>query len=128
MKRIITAEEAALRAREILEYPAGDPENGWELHEFPQGWLVHWHGWKGEPGEFAIVIERDRGIVNYFTTLIPPQSITGDYQAVRHLGRSDEHMFEDDEPARLPRSGRAAPGQRPGSRPARRPGTAGPNR
>jgi hypothetical protein len=126
VKKAITAEEAALRASEILEYPADDPGNGWELEEFPQGWVVHWRGWKGEPGEFTIVIERDRGIVNYFT-LVPPQSITGDYAAVRHLGHSDEHTFEE-EPSRPPRSGRTAPGQSPGSRSARRPGTAGPHR
>jgi hypothetical protein len=127
VKKIITAQEAPQRAHEILEHPADDPENGWELEEFPQGWAVHWRGWKGEPDEFTIVIERDRGIVNYFATLIPQQSITGDYAAVRHLGRSDEHMFEE-EPARPPHSSRAAPGQQRGSGGARRPGTAGPHR
>jgi len=127
VKEIITAEEAAERALWILEYPADDPENGWELEEFPQGWLVRWRGWKGEPGTFTIVIERDRGIVNYFTTFMPADVVISDYPAVRHLGNSDEHMFEE-KAVRPLRSGRTAPGQQRGSGSARRPGTAGPRR
>lgn len=85
---MISAAQAAVRAREILEYPAGDPENGWELEEFPQGWLVHWRGWKGQPGQFSVVIEREAGVVRYFTTLILPQAITAGYEAVRELGHA----------------------------------------
>ena len=116
---MISAAQAAVRAREILEYPAGDPENGWELEEFPQGWLVHWRGWKGQPGQFSIVIEREAGVVRYFTTFILAQAITAGYEAVRELGHSDELMFEQPAPARPPRSGRTTAGQlRPPAMPA----------
>jgi hypothetical protein len=97
---MISAAQAAVRAREILEYPAGDPENGWKLEEFPQGWLVHWRGWKGQPGQFSIVIEREAGVVRYFTAFILPQAITAGYEAVRELGHCDEWMFERQAPAR----------------------------
>jgi len=123
---MISAAQAAVRAREILEYPAGDPENGWELEEFPQGWLVHWRGWKGQPGQCSIVIERAAGIVRYFTTFIPPPTITAGYEAVRELGHSEAWMFERQAPARPPRSGRATAGQPPPARSARRPGAVPP--
>jgi hypothetical protein len=116
---MISAAQAAVRAHEILEYPAGDPENGWELEEFPQGWLVHWRGWEGQLGQFSIVIEREAGVVRYFTTFILPQAIIAGYQAVRELGHSDEWMFERPAPARPPRSGRTTAGQpRPPAMPA----------
>ena len=102
---MISAAQAAVRARQILEYPAGDPENGWELEEFPQGWLVHWRGWEGQPGQFSIVIEREAGVVRYFTTFILPQAITAGYEAVRELGHSDEWMSPGKEK-------RGAPGNR----------------
>jgi hypothetical protein len=51
---LITAEEAALRAHKILEYPADDPENGWELQEFPKDeWSIGTAG-KGQPGKFEV--------------------------------------------------------------------------
>jgi hypothetical protein len=108
---MISAAQAAVRAREILEYPAGDPENGWKLEEFPQGWLVHRRGSKGQPGQFSIVIEREAGVVRYFTAFILPQAITGGYEAVRELGHSDECMFERQAPARPPRSGGTTAGR-----------------
>ncbi len=108
---MISPAQAAVRAHQILEYPAGDPENGWELEEFPQGWLVHWRAWKGQPGQFSIVIEREAGVVRYFTTFIPAQAITAGYAAVRELGHSDEWTSGQQAPVRPPRSGRTAAGQ-----------------
>jgi hypothetical protein len=84
---MITPQDAALRAELILEFPADDPERGWELREFPQGWLVMWYG---RPGQFCIVIEREDGLVRYFTTFMPPQRIVSDYEAVREDGRLDD--------------------------------------
>jgi hypothetical protein len=86
---MITEHDAALRAGLIIEYPAGDPDEGWTLIEFRQGWLVDWHGWKGPPGQFHIVIERRTGLVRYFTTIMPAQAIVGDYPAIRDEGRPD---------------------------------------
>jgi hypothetical protein len=124
---MISAAQAAVRARQILGYPAGDPGNGWELEEFAQGWLVHWRGWKGQPGQFSIVIEREAGVVRYFTTFILPQAITAGYEAVRELGRCEEWTSERQAPVRPPRSGgRATAGQPPPARSARRPGAVPP--
>jgi hypothetical protein len=86
---VITAEEAALRAELILENPAGHPKRGWELEEFPQGWLINWRGWDGNPGQFSIVIERETGLVRYFTT-VTPQRIINEYEAVRERGHPDD--------------------------------------
>lgn len=91
---MITTEGAALRAEVILEFPADDPERGWELEEFPQGWLVIWRGWRGHPGQFCIVIEREAGLVRYFTTFMPPHAILSEYEAVRELGRPDDRWTE----------------------------------
>jgi hypothetical protein len=84
---VITRQEAALRAHLILEYPADDPEHGWELDVFSQGWLVYWHG--RDPDRFSLVIERETGLVRYFTR-IPPQRILNDYDAVRDHGHPDD--------------------------------------
>jgi hypothetical protein len=86
---VITAEEAALRAELILEYPADHPRRGWELDEFPQGWLINWRGWDGQAGQFSVVIERESGLVRYFTTVIP-QQIIDEYGAVRERGHPDD--------------------------------------
>jgi hypothetical protein len=87
---VITSEDAARRAELILEFPADDLERGWELEEFPQGWLVIWRGWRGHPGQFCIVIEREAGLVRYFNTFMPPHSVLSEYEAVRELGRPDD--------------------------------------
>jgi hypothetical protein len=89
MPPVITAEEAALRAELILEYPADDPEHGWELDEFPQGWLINWRGWQGHPGQFSFVIERETGLARYFITVMP-QQIIDEYEAVRERGHPDD--------------------------------------
>src|SRR6202034_761532 len=60
---MITREQAALRAKLILELPADNPEHGWELREFPQGWLIRQQGWEGRRGQFSMVIERENGLV-----------------------------------------------------------------
>jgi hypothetical protein len=86
---VITTEEAALRAELILEYPADDPERGWELDEFPQGWLINWHRWQGHPGQFSFVIERETGLARYFIT-VRPQQIIDEYEAVRERGHPDD--------------------------------------
>jgi hypothetical protein len=86
---VITAEEAALRAEFILEYPADHPEHGWELDEFPQGWLINWRGWQGHPGQFSVVIERETGLARYFITVMP-QRIVNEYEAVRERGHPDD--------------------------------------
>jgi hypothetical protein len=91
---MITWEDAALRAELILEFPADDPEYGWELEEFPQGWLVIWYGGQGHPGQFCIVIERETGLVRYFTTFMPTQAIISEYESVRDLGRLDDRWTE----------------------------------
>ncbi len=91
---MISREGAALRAEVILGFPADDPERGWELEEFPQGWLVIWHGWRGHPGQFCIVIEREAGLARYFTTFMPPHAILSEYEAVRELGRPDDRWTE----------------------------------
>jgi hypothetical protein len=86
---VITAEEAALRAELILEYPADHPEHGWELDEFPQGWLINRRGWQGHPGQFSVVIERETGLARYFLTVMP-QRIVNEYEAVRERGHLDD--------------------------------------
>ena len=86
---MITERDAALRAELIIEYPAGDPEQGWTLTEFPQGWLVDWHGWKGPPGQFHIVIVRRTGLVRYFTAVMPAEAIISEYPAICDEGRPD---------------------------------------
>jgi hypothetical protein len=86
---VITAEEAALRAELILEYPADHPKRGWELDEFPHGWLINWRRWDGQAGQFSVVIERESGLVRYFTTVIP-QQIIDEYGAVRERGHPDD--------------------------------------
>ena len=86
---MITAEEAALRAELILEYPADHPKRGWELDEFPQGWLINWRGSEGHAGQFSVVIERETGLVRYFTTVMP-QQIISEYEAVRERGHPDD--------------------------------------
>jgi len=87
---MITREDAVLRAEVILEFPADDPERGWELKEFPHGWLVIWYGWQGHPDQFCIVIERETGLVRYFTTFMGPQAIASEYETVRELGHPDD--------------------------------------
>jgi hypothetical protein len=77
---MITRQDAPLRAELILEYAADDPENGWELDVFSQGWLVCWHG--RDPCQFSMVIERETGLVRYFH-YTPAQRILNDYDAVR---------------------------------------------
>jgi hypothetical protein len=125
---MISADQAALRAALILAYPADDPEDGWELHEFPQGWLVHWRGWMGPPGGFTILIERANGLVRYFTGDIPAEAIISDYAAVHELGHPDYRFAVP--PARTvrPLAGRTATRQHPPARNARRPGSARPRR
>lgn len=86
---MITAEEAALRAQLILEYPAHQPKRGCELDEFPQGWLINWGGWEGHAGQLSVVIEREGGLVRYFTTVLPAQ-IVNEYEAVRERGHPDD--------------------------------------
>jgi len=82
---MITRKEAALTAELILEYPASAP-HGWVLDVFAQAWLVCWHG--RDPAQFSIVIERETGLVRYFTNM-PPQRILNDYPAVRECGHPD---------------------------------------
>jgi hypothetical protein len=89
---VITRQDAALRAELILEYPAGDPENGWLLDVFSQGWLVCWRG--RDPCLFSMVIERATGLVRYFTRT-PPQRILNDYDAVRDHGHPDHRWAAD---------------------------------
>jgi hypothetical protein len=84
---MITRQEAARTAEFIIEYPADDPENGWTLDVFYQGWLVYWHG--RDPLRFSIVIERENGLVRYFTH-ISPQQILNHYESVRHYGHPDD--------------------------------------
>lgn len=86
---MITAEEAALRAQLILEYPVHQPKRGCELDEFPQGWLINWGGWDGHAGQLSVVIEREGGLVRYFTTVMPAQ-IINEYEAVRERGHPDD--------------------------------------
>jgi hypothetical protein len=87
---VITSQDAAVRAELILEFPADDPERGWELKEFPEGWLVIWYGWQGHPDQFCIVIERETGLVRYFSAFTGPQAIMSGYEAVRERGRLDD--------------------------------------
>jgi len=121
---MITGQDAALRAGLILEYPADNPGQGWELTEFPQGWLVNCRGWKDDPGQFCIVIERETGLVRYFTDYTQPWEITTEYETVRQRGYPDDRWTQQQAPGRpaRPRTSRAAPRQPPRTRAARRPG------
>jgi hypothetical protein len=83
---MITRQEAALRAEIIIEHPADHHMNGWTLDVFSQGWLVYWNG--RDPLRLSIVIERETGLVRYFTR-IPPQQILNDYDTVRQYGHPD---------------------------------------
>ena len=51
--------------------------------KIPQGWLVNQHGWEGYRGQVSTVIERENGFVRYFTSGMPPQRITSEYDNVR---------------------------------------------
>jgi hypothetical protein len=83
---MITRQEAARTVELILEYPADDPAHGWVLDVFAQGWLVYWHG--RDPAQFSIVIERETGLVRYFTNM-PAERILNDYPAIREHGHPD---------------------------------------
>ena len=66
----------------------------WDAREFPQGWLVHQHGWEGYRGQVSTVIERENGLVRYFTSGMPPQRITSEYDNVREEGHPDHRWTE----------------------------------
>jgi hypothetical protein len=87
---MITRRDAARAVERILEYPAEHPRHGWLLDVFAQGWLVCWHG--RDPVQFSLVVERETGLVRYFTGT-PPQQILNEYDAVRERGQPDDRWM-----------------------------------
>jgi hypothetical protein len=89
--RYITREQAARRASDIRGVPAGDPQGGWELIDFPADWLI-WprdRGRESDQDSGSVVIERETGHVIRFGPGVPPQRIVGAYEEARQHGRPD---------------------------------------
>lgn len=87
---MITRDQAELVAAKICGAPSVDVENGWELKEFDQGWLLNRNAAKGRRGGLTFVIERDSGRVMSFPSSVPPTFIMADYAEALPDGRAED--------------------------------------
>jgi len=87
---LITREEAERIAKEVVDAPSDDPERGWELEEFNEGWLILERGQIGRRGGASRVIERESGRVMRFGSAIPPDRILEEYAEVLQYGRPQD--------------------------------------
>jgi hypothetical protein len=87
---LITPDQAAAIAARLCGAPPDDPQCGWELQEFDDGWLITERAKDGRRGGATRVIEREAGRVMSFPSFVPPSRIVEDYREVLEDGMPDE--------------------------------------
>jgi hypothetical protein len=87
---LITCEQAKRIAEDVVGARSDDPEQGWELEEFNEGWLILEHGHIGRRGGASRVIERESGRVMRFGSAIPPDRILEEYEEILQYGRPQD--------------------------------------
>jgi hypothetical protein len=88
---MITTDQAERIATEFIGAPADDPGKGWDLREFPEGWLIIEKRDETLMGAPSYVIERATGRVTSFPSYVPPDCILEEYDQVVADGLPAEH-------------------------------------
>ena len=92
---MIEQSDAERIARELLGRPPSDPNEPWELVDFPAGWMIRESFPEGFRGGAIRVIERSTGhVVRFPSSVPPPRRIIENYEAV--VGRGRKQQLDDD--------------------------------